>query len=300
MIKSPVTGSINTSFILDISVSEIVSLYQNEFHFDVSEYFNKLENIQLIACNDTGYRFYYPFNIYGDDKFYQHLQGFKNYYAEDKWEYVIASGLINANENVLEIGSGAGYFMQKLKAKGCKKVTGLELNSKVVETSRKKGLQVFDETIENFSEKNPEGFDVVCALQVLEHITDIRSFVSASLKALKVGGKLIFCVPNNNPYLHIHEIMHTLNLPPHHAGLWDKASFSKLPDFFPMKLNKVYIEPLIEYVHWYKVQLEHLKKRNSLWMPILSAIPKPIYKNFLRSIRYTIHGRNILVKFIKI
>ena len=299
MIRSPITGSFNTSVILQIKVSDLVSLYNTDYQIDVSSYFEHLENIELVKCLDTGYRFFYPGNIYGDDKFYQWFQQFDFYYSKEKWEYDLTARLLCENDRVLEIGSGAGHLLRKLKAIKLSRLAGLELNSDMVLRSRKEDLDVVNETIEEFANKNAGAFDVVYSHQVLEHITEVKSFLDSALLALKPNGKLILCVPNNNPYLHIHELMHTLNLPPHHAGLWNKESFLKLPEYFPIKVEKIYIEPLVEYRHWYNVQLKQLKeKKHWLYYP-LSILPRPVYKNFLKLMRHNITGRNIFVEYSK-
>jgi SAM-dependent methyltransferase len=200
---------------------------------------------------------------------------------------------------VLEIGSGGGYFLQKLSGKRGLKLCGLELNTAAVEESVKKGLNVMNATIEEFARKNPSGLDIVCALQVFEHIADINSFLTSCIQALKVGGKLILCVPNNNPYLYKHDFFHTLNLPPHHSGLWNHEAFSSLPRFFPLKLKSAHIEPLTDYTIWYLTQINFLKqKRNPLYR-LLSIVPRPLYKSLLFACRHFIEGRNILVEFIK-
>ncbi|MBS1663152.1 MAG: methyltransferase domain-containing protein [Bacteroidetes bacterium] len=298
-IQSPVTGSFNTSLILELDVSRIVSLYREEQNLDVEKYFGGRKTIELRVCNDTGYRFYYPMDIYGDDAFYQHLQQTGIYYLKEKWEYDKTASLIGNNQKILEIGSGAGFFMQKLKDGKKAHLCGLELNTNQVEMAKKNGLPVINETIESHSEKNPRTYDVVVFLQVLEHVPDVRSFLNASLKALKPGGQLIICVPYNNPYLYRYDLYHTLNLPPHHSGLWDKPSFRKLTDFFPMRLNGLYIEPLSDYKRYYQIQLEHWKGEKSALYPLLSWVPPMVYKNTLRLMRNVIEGRNILVEFIK-
>jgi SAM-dependent methyltransferase len=299
-IKSPVTGSYNTSVVREISVSKIVALYNEELRFDIGRYFHGLENIQLYRCDDTGYRFYYPVDIFGDDAFYQHLQGFENYYPSEKWEYEAVAGLIPEDSDVLEIGSGGGHFLQ-LAAQKIKNVRlrGIELNSKAVEEARAKGFDVTEETIEGFAKANTERFDVVCSMQVLEHITDVRSFILASLQALKKGGRMIVCVPNNNPYLYRQDFYHTLNLPPHHAGLWNKEAFGSLPRYFPMKIGSVRIEPLRDYKKWYQTQVNYFKEKGSILSGVLSLIPRPVYKAPLILLRHHIEGRNILVEFVK-
>jgi len=298
-IKSPVTGSFNTSLIREIDVSRIVALYREEQQLDVSRYFRGMPTIQLRICNDTGYRFYYPMDIYGDDDFYQHLQKTGLYYLKEKWEYDKAASLLGDDKQVLEIGSGAGFFMKKLQAGKHARLCGLELNTRQVEEAKVNGLNVINETIEDFSVKNAGAFDAVIALQVLEHVPDVHSFINGSLAALKPGGQLIYCVPYNNPYLYRQDFWHTLNLPPHHSGLWDKGSFAQLPEFFPMRLNHVYIEPLSDYKKWYQTQAAHFKETGNPAHRLMSLVPAPIYKNVLRSLRHVMEGRNILVEFIK-
>jgi len=98
IIRSPVTGTNNTSFIREINVSDIALLYKKELQFDVLSYFDGLEHIQLWRCDDTSYRFYYPFNIFGDDKFYQYLQTFEKYFdlaKEFGLSYITAEPLKN-------------------------------------------------------------------------------------------------------------------------------------------------------------------------------------------------------------
>jgi SAM-dependent methyltransferase len=299
-IKSPVTGSYNTSVVREISVQKIVALYNEELRFDIGRYFHGLENIQLCRCEDTGYRFYYPVDIFGDDAFYQHLQNFENYYNLEKWEYQAVAGLIPENTDVLEIGSGGGHFLQLAEQKIKKvRLRGIELNTKAVAEARARGFDVIAETIEEFAKENSERFDVVCSMQVLEHITDVRSFILASLRALKKGGRMIVCVPNNNPYLYRHDFYHTLNLPPHHAGLWNKEAFSNLPHYFPMKLGTIRIEPLQDYKLWYQTQVNYYKEKGSVLSGFLSLIPRPVYKAPLILLRNYIEGRNILVEFAK-
>jgi hypothetical protein len=117
---------------------------------------------------------------------------------------------------------------------------------------------------------------------------------------LAQGGEVNLCVPNNNPYLYRHDLYHTLNLPPHHSGLWNRESFSKLPDFFPMRMNNIFIEPLSDYKEYYRTQVNYFREKKNPVHRLLSLVPAPIYKNSLRLLRHVMEGRNILVEFIKL
>ena len=110
---------------------------------------------------------------------------------------------------------------------------------------------------------------------------------------------MIIAVPNNNPYLFEWDDYHTLNLPPHHAGLWNKTAFKNIEDVFSIKNTQSFTEPLGEMKHWFSVKINHTKKTNPLKAFFLSVIPSFIYKSYIKSNMDKIEGRNILIVFEK-
>ncbi|MEO6547801.1 MAG: class I SAM-dependent methyltransferase [Ferruginibacter sp.] len=297
-VKSPVTYSFNTSLVKSFEVETIKQQYLNEVNVDTSRFFEGLTNIQLYNCNDTGYRFYSPDGIWGDGSFYEELQ--KNnswYYAKERWEHKIAIGRLKTTDKVLEIGCGDGVFLDIMKNKGIRDIEAIELNELAVNELRIKGFSAYNETIESFARHNQEKYDVVCFFQVLEHIYDIKSFLEAALSTLKKGGKMMIAVPHNNPYLLRYDINHTLNLPPHHAGLWNQQAFEKLPGFFEMEVSYITIMPLTEYKMWYRIQRNYYKRTNRINYYLMSLVPRPVYKIFLSIFKQP--GRYILAEFIK-
>lgn len=300
-VKSPVTHSDNTSFIRNFDVEKIKSLYHTEMKVDVSRFFGALKDIELYQCNDTGYRFYFPFDIFGDGLFYEELE--KNntwYYQRKSWEHPEVIRFLNAREKILEIGCGDGYFMELCKKNNIHDITGLELNNAAADAGNAAGLNILKETIEAYSESNSDAYDAVCFFQVLEHITEVRSFLDAALSCLKKGGQLIIAVPNNNPYLFQWDDYHTLNVPPHHAGLWNKEAFKNLENFFPIRQKHVLIEPLAELRHWQAMRIKHEKETHPTKAFLLSLLPKFIYKMQSRNNPDKYQGRNILVIFEKL
>ena len=298
-IKSPVTHSFNTSLITQFEVSDITKQYADETKLDVKRFFEGLQKVELYKCNDTGYRFYLPTNIWGDGKFYEGLEEYnKDYYPQVRWEHNLMVSKIDTDKKVLEIGCGEGAFLKMMLQKGITNIEAIELNEKAAFALCNAGFKVNVETIETFSVNNKEQYDVVCFFQVLEHIYDVKSFIDAALLVLKKGGKMVIAVPNNNPYLYKHDINHTLNLPPHHAGLWNKEAFENLEKFYPIKLKQLFVRPLDNIWAWSMVQKKYYRKKNPVYGFFISLIPTTIFSIFLSVFKQ--QGRDILVEFEKI
>jgi len=239
-IISPITGYSNCSYFDRLASEEIVSLYAEQHLMDVSRFFQGITDVKIFTCEETGYRFYHPRKLMGDGLFYEELQKIgessnNEYYRVNTFDHQFAKKYIEHSDKVLEIGCGMGNFMQRLKAQNIE-VVGLELNKYAVEKCRLLGLEVYDTLIDKFAENNSEQFDVVCTFQVLEHVYDVKGFISSALRTLKKDGLLIISVPNSDPFLMRHDKYATLNLPPHHVGLWNKKVFENLTTIFPIEL----------------------------------------------------------------
>lgn len=235
---SPVTGKNNTTLTDVFFSKDIIKLYQIQLGIDVSAFFSGTDTFFLYQCNETGYRFYHPQGMEGDGAFYGTLQQSlaDDYYHEWKFENQLALDVINPGEKVLDIGCGVGNFLIRAKEKAI--VTGLELNEKAIEVCRQRGLNVLNERIETHAVNNAEHYDTVCLFQVLEHIFDVKPFLENALKVLKPGGKLVIGVPNNEPYFLGYDKYCTLNLPPHHMGLWNAAVFERMGPLFNLKMQQ--------------------------------------------------------------
>jgi SAM-dependent methyltransferase len=296
VVKSPVTPDGDAVLIETLPVQRIVEGYRKLLGIDVSKYFGGNIEIAIYRCTDTGFRFYYPESIFADEEFYAFLQKRDSYYSEWHWEHEAALKKLLPQSKVLEVGCGTGSFMINLKEKGFN-CTGLELNAAAVKVCRQKGLKVYNELLEIHVIQNSGEYDAVCAFQVLEHIYDVRSFINECLKCLKPGGKLIFAVPNSNPYLFKYDKYHTMNLPPHHSGLWNKAAFQKLPAFYPLKVDTIKFEPLFNRQYFLNGFFVHFKL--GLINKIMNKIPPRIINNLLWPLKFFVKGRNILAVFIK-
>lgn len=234
---SPVTGRSTVRPVAQIASSHIIELYRRELSVDVSRFFIGVDHVGLYECGDTGYRFYSPFSLAGDESLYESLQALPWYYSEGKSEHVEVLAALDRGESVLEVGCGNGIFLDSLRDKGIEAV-GLEFSPAAIAKAVCRGHRVTKMVVEEFAQSHAATFDAVVTFQVLEHVTDVRSFLEGCLKVLKPGGLLAISVPNNEaPYHSRHE--DPLNMPPHHMGLWGPTSLTALQRFFPLLLERI-------------------------------------------------------------
>lgn len=242
-IKSPVNGSTRLRLVRRFDAAAVIRSYQDLYNIDVRAYFEGQQQLELYECLDSGLQFYYPHTIVGDGRFYESIQKFDWYYREEKWEFSQGAELINNDDKVLEIGSGAGHFLTMLQAK-TPHAEGLELNEDAVRKIKAKGMTGHLMKVGDF-ELMPgtrNAYDVVCSFQVYEHIENIGEVIRSSLNLLKPGGRLIVSVPNNNCLFNEPSI-NPFNMPPHHQGLWYPETFEKLSGLFDIRLLSVHFEP---------------------------------------------------------
>ncbi|WP_417854998.1 class I SAM-dependent methyltransferase [Xanthomarina gelatinilytica] len=289
------------TLIKTIKVDALINGYKKEFDIDVKKYFKTLTEIYIYECESTKLRFFYPFDIEGDSEFYEQLQKFDWYYMPWKWEHEITKNALIGKEKILEVGSGGLGFVEKMHNLGYS-ITGLELNKSSIKEAKDKGLKVLEESLELHAESNYQKYDVVCSFQVLEHVTQVNSFIRSKVDCLKSGGKLIVAVPNNDSFIKWTD-GGLLNKPPHHMGLWNRKSLLKLADCFDLKTEKIFYEPLQYYhVNWYINSLieTKIKPRKTIYKIFKKLKLKRLLVHYVRLNQKYINGHSMLVVYKKI
>lgn len=292
---SPVTLKSNDAILIEeFNTKSIINSYK-ELGLNVNHFFNT-KKLSLYKCKSTGYRFYYPYTSIGDAHFYSELSKVRKNYYSTRWEHRQSLAYLKNEKNVLEIGSGFGIYLSLL-AENKIKGKGLELNPQAIENNISPYI-IENKLIKEESKENPNKYDAVVMFQVLEHIPDVNNFITDALNSLKKGGRFIIGVPNNNPYLFINDKYHTLNLPPHHAGLWNKNSLKSLEKIFPIELEVLEYEPLEESYDQFINHLLSKKQKFYLRKPL--SITIKLFPKLLKKILcHLINGRNVLAVFTK-
>jgi 2-polyprenyl-3-methyl-5-hydroxy-6-metoxy-1,4-benzoquinol methylase len=115
---------------------------------------------------------------------------------QDFFDVFKLSGITAKKLKILEIGCGAGRFMDWARQQG-HDVEGTELLPDMVEAVRKRSFKVHQAPVTPYLFA-PQSFDVVIAIDVLEHLdlADLKEAISLARKVLKPAGRLIAQFPN--------------------------------------------------------------------------------------------------------
>jgi len=303
MVNNPFISDSKTTHVKSISKSFLIQQYKKEFGVDVTEVLSSCEKVDIYECQESGFRFYHPFTIAGDSNFYEQLQQFDWYYMPWKWEHEMLSKRVKENDHILEVGCGQGAFLKKIsddfKSVNC---VGLELNESAVFKSP--NCEVINAFIEDFSEDNSGKYDIVCSFQVLEHISQVDSFLTASIKCLKEGGLLTIGVPNNDAFIKYNQ-KDILNMPPHHMCLWTERSLKAIASKYNLELIEMQFEPLQEhhFSYYTRLTLERFlgKTLSKIPMKLITMFNlKKSIEKYLSRKSDKINGHTILATYRKL
>ncbi len=241
-----------------VSVAALAKAYGRAYAYSPDAELAHVDMLCYCLCQQCDLRFFWPPRT-GSEAFYRALQRRPGYYLPDKPEYQMAKRHILHTHAVLEIGCGYAAFAALLPTAD---YTGLEFSSEAADHASRNGLTVFKQSIEDHAKHHPGRYDVVCSFQVLEHVADVKTFITASLSALKPNGLLIYCVPSAESYISRLENC-ILNMPPHHVTHWTDAALGKIANLFSVELVALEHEVLAErHIHDYafSVALSALNK----------------------------------------
>jgi 2-polyprenyl-6-hydroxyphenyl methylase/3-demethylubiquinone-9 3-methyltransferase len=109
-----------------------------------------------------------------------------------------------AGKRVVDVGCGGGILAESMGRLGAD-VKGIDLAEKPLKVAQLHGLEsgvrVDYEAIsaEDLAAREPERFDVVTCMEMLEHVPDPAATIEACARMAKPGGWLFFSTINRNP-----------------------------------------------------------------------------------------------------
>ena len=138
-----------------------------------------------------------------------------------------------AGKRLVDVGCGGGILAEAMAQRGAD-VTGIDMGEAPLSVARlhqvESGVEVDYQhsTAEQLAAREPESFDIVCCLEMLEHVPDPSAVIAACATLAKPGAALYFSTITRNPKAFAFAIVgaeHILQLLP--AGTHEYAKFIK-------------------------------------------------------------------------
>lgn len=136
-------------------------------------------------------------------------------------------------KKVLDVGCGGGILAESMAQSGAD-ACGIDLSEKALKVAQLHALEVGAQltyrsiAAEDLAQEQPEQYDVVTCMEMLEHVPDPASVVRACAKLCKPGGTLFFSTLNRSPKSYLFAIIgaeYILKLLP--KGTHEYAKFIK-------------------------------------------------------------------------
>lgn len=99
---------------------------------------------------------------------------------------------IKTDSNVLDIGCGDGFWLDILRNMGFSHLKGIDLSDIHLKRAENKNHDVEKMSVLELPDSWKEKFDVILMVDLLEHLSDVKSALEKVGELLKPGGKLIF------------------------------------------------------------------------------------------------------------
>lgn len=138
-----------------------------------------------------------------------------------------------ADKAVLDVGCGGGILAEAMAERGAR-VSGIDAAERplkiaqlhLLESGRNVDYRLV--TVEDLAAERPASYDVVTCMELLEHVPDPQSTISACARLLRPGGSAFFSTINRNAKSYLFAIIgaeYVLKLLP--RGTHDYAKFIK-------------------------------------------------------------------------
>ena len=108
-------------------------------------------------------------------------------------------------KQVLDVGCGGGILADSMARRGAQ-VLGIDLAGKALKVAQlhaieaeTQGVNYREVSAEDLASEQPETYDVVTCMEMLEHVPDPSSVVRACSALVKPGGWVFFSTINRNP-----------------------------------------------------------------------------------------------------
>ncbi len=166
------------------------------------------------------------------------------------------------DKRILDVGCGGGILSESMAERGAD-VTGIDLGEKALKVAKLHQLESSSKvdyrliSVEELAIQQPESFDVVTCMEMLEHVPDPKSIIHACAQLTKLGGSVFFSTINRNPKAYLFAVIgaeYLLNMLPKGTHEYQKfikpselSSWARHSGLNVNKLRGMGYNPLIDH-----------------------------------------------------
>lgn len=203
----------------------------------------------VISCKACGLEFADPF-VAGDAGFYNLAYPYSDY-PTNRWEWdetVKSLQGFASDGKVLEIGSGFGYFLQKISPSLIpqQQVVAIEYNDNARRRLTDHGFTAYGEDVRSATFDPYRGqLGAVFIFQVLEHMDGLDSLVNRLNELCRPGARIFVAVPNILRIKFNEGHGSLMDMPPNHISRWTEDAFRALASRAAWEMVSFRTEPMI-------------------------------------------------------
>jgi len=154
------------------------------------------DNVHLHEINKFGSMAERWWDTQGEFKTLHEINPLRIHFIQDKVDIV--------NKRILDVGCGGGILSEGLANLGAE-VLGIDLSEELIDIAELHslesgiGAQYQKISAEALAEREPESFDHVTCMEMLEHVPQPGSIIQACARLVKPGGMVFFSTLNRKP-----------------------------------------------------------------------------------------------------
>lgn len=258
----------------------------------VRDYMISKEKFNIVKCQNCGFHFTNPIpeekdigEYYKSDDYISHSSNKKGvinflYNIVRKKTLKRKVALLRyeiEGDELLDIGSGTGHFLQAAKEKGFNGI-GVEPNADARKFAHSQN-DVRSVSQEELHVMERHGFDVITMWHVLEHVYDLETDLTKINEILNPSGKLFIAVPNMNSFdARFYKKYWAAYDVPRHLYHFQQIHLSRLMLGYGFRLKKVI--PMKYDAYYISMLSEKYRSRLFFFGPIIGFISNRMGKKY--------------------
>lgn len=197
----------------------------------------------MLRCRHCGLEFSSPLRSPSADWYRLAYQAL-DLYPADRWEFDAVLQHVHGGEELLEVGCGAGAFLEKCRRRGLS-AAGVDFSAEAVRLCQERGLRAHQLDLAAEEEEEPcARVSHIAGFHVLEHLDRPGALFQFARRHALPASHLWLSVPSERRPTRCLGQRDVLDEPPHHLTRWNPASCAALGARHGWRLVQVLYEPI--------------------------------------------------------